>query len=297
MASAAAPQSSLDKLAAEDRTATDRAASEPQLVAARRAMIDSQLRPSGISEASLLEAMGRLPREDFVAAGQRAIAYMDRALPLGGGRMLSAPLTQARLLQEARPRRSDRALLIGGGSGYLAALLAPQVASLTVVEPERRLREMAPPEKVRAEKVMAEMATAQTVTTETGSAEAASAGMMAPRAVHWQEAPLAEGWAAGAPYDLIVIDGAAECIPDAIAIQLTPDGRLVTGVVQRGVTRLAIGRGIGPGVEHGVAQGSGQAEGAIPGRAGGTGRLALQPLAEIGFPVLEAFAAPRKWSF
>jgi protein-L-isoaspartate(D-aspartate) O-methyltransferase len=103
--------------------------------AARKAMLDSQLRTSGVNAAYVLARMGEVPREDFVPAGARGVAYMDRAIALGGGRYLAAPLVQGLMLQEARPIPADKALLIDGGSGYLAALLRPLVGSLEVIAP------------------------------------------------------------------------------------------------------------------------------------------------------------------
>ena len=103
--------------------------------AARKAMLDSQLRTSGINAAYALARMGEVAREDFVPAGARGVAYMDRAIDLGGGRWLAAPLVQGTMLQEARPAPTDKALLVDGGSGYLAALLQPLVGSLDVIAP------------------------------------------------------------------------------------------------------------------------------------------------------------------
>ena len=208
---------------------------------ARKAMIDSQLRPSGISDPKVLAAMTSTPREQYVAADQRAIAYMDRSLPLGGGRAMSAPFAQAMLLQIARPAETDKALLIGGATGYLAALLAPMVATLDVVEPETRLT-----------------------------------GVAGSKAGDWHDGPLNDGYSRNGPYDLIVIDGAIEKLPPAVGNQLAADGRIVTGLVERGVTRIAIGRKAG-------------AESDAP--------VALQTLAETGMPVLADFKEEKGWSF
>jgi protein-L-isoaspartate(D-aspartate) O-methyltransferase len=187
-------------------------------LAARRAMIDSQLRTSGVNEPWILEAMDAVPREDFVPANMREAAYIDRAIPLDGGRMLAAPLVHGRMLAEARPQASDKALLIGQPDGYLAALLRRLVDSLDTLAP----------------------------------ADAATKG--------------------GGDFSLIVIDGAVEVLPDALADRLADDGRVVTGQVLRGVTRLAIGRK-------------------------SAGSIALLPLVELGIPVLPEFAAPKRWSF
>ena len=186
--------------------------------AARRAMIDSQLRTSGVNEPWVLAAMAAIPRENFVPEAARAAAYIDRAVPLGDGRFLAAPLVHGKILAEAAPKREDKVLLIGDGEGYLAALLRPLVGSLDAVAP----------------------------------AQAAEAG---------------EGG-----YSLIVVDGAIEELPAVLAARLADDGRIVTGLALRGVTRLAAGRKA-------------------------AGEVALLPLAEIGIPVLPEFAAPKRWSF
>jgi len=101
--------------------------------AARKAMIDSQLRTSGVNAEWVLARMAAIPREDFVPEAARGVAYMDRAIPLGDGRALAAPVVQGMILQEAMPAITDKALLVDGGSGYLAALVRPLVGSLDVV--------------------------------------------------------------------------------------------------------------------------------------------------------------------
>ena len=189
------------------------------LAAARRAMIDSQLRTSGVNDPAVLEAFARVPREDHVPAAARAHAYIDRAIPLGDGHALAAPLFHGRMLVEAGLWAEDSVLLVSCGSGYLAALLEGLVAKVTSV-----------------------------------SAADAAAGK------------------AKGSYSLVLIDGAIEQLPDALAARLEDAGRLVTGLVERGVTRLATGR---------------KAAGAV----------ALLPLAEMGIPVLAEFAAPKRWSF
>jgi protein-L-isoaspartate(D-aspartate) O-methyltransferase len=100
---------------------------------ARKAMLDSQLRTSGVNAEFVLRRMGEVAREDFVSEAARGYAYIDRAIALGAGRHLAAPVVQGMMLQEARPTLADKALLIDGGSGYLAELLRPLVGSLEVV--------------------------------------------------------------------------------------------------------------------------------------------------------------------
>jgi protein-L-isoaspartate(D-aspartate) O-methyltransferase len=102
---------------------------------ARRAMIDSQLRTSGVNADYVLRRMGEVAREDYVPAAVRDIAYIDRAIALESGGFLPAPLVQGMMLQEAEPGADDHAIVVDGGSGYLAELLRPLVGKLTVLSP------------------------------------------------------------------------------------------------------------------------------------------------------------------
>lgn len=185
--------------------------------AARRAMIESQLRPSGVNESWILAAMEALPREEFLPAEAHGHAYMDRAIPLGDGRFLAAPLVHGRMLGEAAPTAQDKVLVVST-TGYLAALVKGVTGSVDLVDP----------------------------------AEAAAKKK--------------------GDYALLLIDGAIEQLPAALAARLAEGGRIVTGLVERGVTRLAAGRKLG-------------------------GEVSLLALAEIGIPVLPEFAAPKRWSF
>ena len=104
--------------------------------AARKAMIDSQLRTSGVNEPVVLARMAAVAREDFVPASARAVAYIDRAIPLDKGRRLAAPLFYGMVLAEAKPTAEDRVLVVDSGAGYLPELLRPLVASVEVITPE-----------------------------------------------------------------------------------------------------------------------------------------------------------------
>ena len=104
--------------------------------AARKAMIDSQLRTSGVNEPFVLARMGAVAREEFVPAAARAVAYIDRAIPLDNGRRLAAPLFYGMVLAEAKPSADDRVLVVDSGAGYLPELLRPLVASVEVIAPE-----------------------------------------------------------------------------------------------------------------------------------------------------------------
>ena len=190
----------------------------PDYAAARKAMIDSQLRTSGVNEPFVLERMGAVAREDFVPEGAKGTAYMDRAIRLGDGGYLPAPLFHGAMLAEARPSRGDKVLVIDGGSGYLTALVEPLVASVKTISAADALK------------------------------------------------------AKKGDYSLVLVDGAIEHVSANLAKLVAEGGRIVTGLVERGVTRLATGRK------------SGKA-------------LALLPLAEMGVPRMGAFDKPESWSF
>jgi protein-L-isoaspartate(D-aspartate) O-methyltransferase len=191
--------------------------SEQDFEAMRRAMVASQLRTNAVDDQTVLAQMGSVPRERFVPAAFHAVAYVDKGVALGHGRELNPPLSTARLLSELHPRASDRALVVGAATGYSAALLAGMVAHVTALEEQ--------PDLAR---------------------QAADALAPYPNVALVQGA-LAEGWAAGAPYDLVLIDGAVETIPTAIQQQLVDGGRLAAGLIGDGVIRMVIGSRAGQG--------------------------------------------------
>ncbi|MEH3039310.1 MAG: protein-L-isoaspartate O-methyltransferase [Sphingomonas paucimobilis] len=190
---------------------TDSIPTRPDFDAMRHAMVVSQLRTSAVSDPRVVSAMGDVAREGFVPAGQAEVAYRDAPLPLPGGREINPPLITGRLLTAAEIRPTDRVLLVGAAMGYAAAVLARLAGSVVALE-------------------------------EDASFVAAARDAIAEASVEVVEGPLNAGWAQGAPYDVIVIDGAVESVPDAIVQQLAPGGRLTTGIVDRGVTRLSLGR-------------------------------------------------------
>lgn len=198
-------------------TVVEERAGVAETEAARRAMIDSQLRVSGINDPAVLAAFLAVPREDYVPEARRAVAYADRAVALGGGEVLSPALTYGQMLIAAEASTDDSVLVIGNPGGYLAALAGKLAGKVTLVG--------------------------------TGG-----------------------DWASSGEHTLVLVDGAIEEMPAAIADVLSAQGRLVTGVVERGVTRLALGRKV-------------------------AGALALTVLAEADFAPLAAFAAKPKWSF
>ena len=198
-------------------TVVEERAGVAETESARRAMIDSQLRVSGINDLAILAAFLAVPREDFVPEARRPVAYADRAVALGDGAVLSPALTYGQMLTAAEPTAADSVLVIGNPGGYLAALAEKLAGKVTLV---------------------------------------AATG----------------DWANAGEHSLVLVDGAIEDVPAALASVVAPEGRLVTGVLERGVTRLALGRKV-------------------------AGALAMTVLAEADFAALAAFAAPRKWSF
>ena len=180
--------------------------------AMRSAMVASQLRTTGVDDVRVVAAMASVPREAFVPEASRGVAYRDTAIPLGRGRLLNAPMATARLLTEAEILPEDRVLLIGAATGYCAAVLAALGARVTAVEEDAALA---------------------------SSAREALAGMDAVEVI---EAPLPEGHPAGAPYDVLFVDGAVEQVPDTLLAQLRIGGRIATGTTDHGVFRLATGR-------------------------------------------------------
>ena len=175
-------------------------------------MVDAQLRPEGVNYPPVLEAMARVPRERFVAERARPLAYIDRSVAMGAGRMLSASPVRGKLLTEMTPLAGERALVVGCGTGYSAAVLTAMGLDVIGLESSAEL-----------------------------AARARDNGIAV------VEGPLESGWAKGAPYPLTLIDGAIEHLPDAIIAQLTAHGRLGTALVDSGICRLAIGRRAGDG--------------------------------------------------
>jgi len=172
----------------------------------RALMVDAQVRPNQVSDARVISAMRSLPREAFAPPGARV--YADADVALGGGRFLLAPMTIARLTQLVLRDNPKTILVIGAGAGYGAAILASAGARVTALESEPGLDTGA----------LAKFAPG--VTSVTG--------------------PLEAGFAAGAPYDAIFIEGAVAEIPPALAAQLAPGGRLLTILADKGSLGRAV---------------------------------------------------------
>jgi len=207
--------------------------------AARRAMVDGQLRPEGVVDARVVHAMAHVPRENFVPAEARALAYGDRPVPLGKGRALGSPVATGRLLSELEPRQGERALVVGAGSGYGAAVLDSLGLEVTAIESDPDLASLAKAASPKIKLIVGD---------------------------------LAAGHPGGAPYDLILIDGAVDRIPDAITAQLIEGGRIGAALIDRGVTRLAVGRNVG-------------------------GRVGLRTIADADVAPLPGFERPKAFIF
>ncbi len=177
----------------------------------RRAMVASQLRTTGVSDPRVIAAMGDVPRERFVPSELRAAAYSDLLVPLGSGRHLNTPLSLGRMLSEASLRGHERALVIGAATGYSAAVLERLVASVVAVE-------------------------------EVPALAAFAREALGSSRVELVEAVLAEGHEAGGPYDFILFDGAVEIVPQQIVDQVADGGQVALALLDKGVSRLCVGR-------------------------------------------------------
>ena len=184
----------------------------------RAKMVDGQLRTTDVGSVPLLDAMASVPREAFVPARLKMLAYIDEDLeiaPAGspsGARYLMEPSPFAKMVQLAAVGKGDVVLDIGCGTGYSAAVLARLASSVIALECDPELA-------AKATATLAELGDDNAVVV---------------------QGPLAEGWAAEAPYDVIVINGAVESIPDSLFKQLKEGGRLVAveGLGNAGVARL-----------------------------------------------------------
>jgi protein-L-isoaspartate(D-aspartate) O-methyltransferase len=180
----------------------------------RTAMVESQLRVSKVTDEAVIRAMRHVPRELFVPVGSAARAYVDEAVAIAPGRFMMQPVVLGRLLSAASPRAGDTALVVGAGLCYTAAVLAEIGATVFAVESDAALAASAETNLVRAGYSHVTVAAADAT----------------------------EGLAAHAPYNLIVIDGAVDFIPDALSAQLAEGGVLVGVVTENGVGRGVLGR-------------------------------------------------------
>jgi protein-L-isoaspartate(D-aspartate) O-methyltransferase len=165
---------------------------------ARFNMIEQQIRPWNVLDQDVLDLLVVVKREDFVPPACKNLAFVDTEIPLPGGEAMFTPKLEARLLQEVQLKKHETVLEIGAGSGYMAALLAHKGRAVTTVEIRPELKAMAEQNLARAGVTNA--------TVELGNG--------------------AHGWAKGAPFDVIVISGALEMLPEAFLKQVKVGGRI-----------------------------------------------------------------------
>lgn len=170
--------------------------------AARLNMVEGQIKPNKVIDQALIDAMMAVPRERFVPADRRGVAYVDEDVAVGGGRVLMEPRVLGRLLNDARITPDSRVLIVGAGTGYSAALISRLAGKVVALEEDKTL-----------------LAAARGTLAELGAQRVIAA-----------EGRLAEGWAAEGPYDVILVDGAVADVPAALVAQLAPGGRLLTVV-------------------------------------------------------------------
>ena len=216
----------------------------------RRTMVERQLRPFDLTDVPLLERFLQVPRDLFLPSSQASVAYSDLAVTVKGAgghkRTLLPPLVLGRMLQGGAPREGEKVLAIGG-AGYSAALLSGLAGEVVMLECDAELAR-------RAREGLTALGVSN-VRVETG--------------------PLSQGVAAGAPYDLIVVEGGVESGLDALFAQLAPNGRLMAIVTPE--------PGAGQHVVRFERQG-GQAAGRVS-------------LLSAGAPILEGFAKAPAFSF
>lgn len=188
--------------------------------AAREAMVDCQVRPSDVTRFPIIEAMLNVPREEFIPAALKPIAYLGEHIPLAPGRVVLDPRVFAKMLDALNPGPTDLVLDVGCGMGYSTAVIARMSEAVVALEEDATLA-------ARAEALLSEHSVDNAIT-ETG--------------------PLAAGVAGQGPYDAIIIEGGIEILPEAILDQLKPGGRIVAIFLEGrgGQARLGlrIGRGI-----------------------------------------------------
>jgi len=165
---------------------------------ARSNMVEQQIRTWEVLDQAVLDLLYVVPREDFVPPARRTLAFVDMEIPIGDGEKMMAPKMEARILQELSPRKTERVLEVGTGSGYLTALLAHRAAHVHSVEIRPALAAIG--------RGNLERHGVDNVTLETGDA--------------------ARGWPTRAPYDVIVLTGSTPVLPKALLAQLSPGGRL-----------------------------------------------------------------------
>lgn len=186
---------------------------------ARANMVEQQIRPWEVLDQDVLDLLYVVPREDFVPAKHRSLAFSDLEIPIGEGERMWAPKLEARVLQELNVKKTDRVLEVGTGSGYLTALLSHRAAQVFSVEIKPKLAAFG--------RANLERHGAENLTLEIGDA--------------------ARGWPSHAPYDVIVLTGSTPILPGAVVEQLASNGRLFAVVGEPPVMTARIVTAAAPG--------------------------------------------------
>lgn len=185
---------------------------------ARATMVDTQVRPADVTRFPVIEAMLTVPREVFVPAPRRAVAYAGENVPLPGGRVLLDPRTIGKMIDALDIQPRDLVLDVGCGTGYAAALIGRMAGAVVALEDD-------PARAAEAEAALA-AAGADNVAVVSG--------------------PLASGWAEQAPYDVILISGGAvETVPETLTVQLAEGGRIAALFVEGALGTVCIGLATG----------------------------------------------------
>lgn len=178
--------------------------------AARHNMVESQVRPNGITDHRIIDAMAQVKREDFVPAERKTIAYLDEDVQLKEGRFLIEPMAFARMVHLALIKPTDKVLVVGAGTGYGARVIAMLAKSVVALESDPDL-----------------LALARGFLAGTGNVEVV-------------EGSLAAGHAAGAPYDVIIVEGRIAAVPESLFAQLANEGRIVAAIGNTDVSKMQI---------------------------------------------------------
>lgn len=179
----------------------------------RRTMVDTQVRPSDVTSFTVIDAMLAVPREAFVPAASRDLAYVGGPVALSGARQLMEPRTIAKMLNALEVTPKDLVLEIGPGTGYTTALLARMAEAVVAVEEDEALAR---------------------------DAEAALLAQGADNAAVLT-GPLVEGSARNAPYDAIAVFAGVEQMPQAILDQLKDGGRIAAVFMQGALGEARLG--------------------------------------------------------
>ena len=195
---------------------------------ARTNMVEQQIRTWEVLDQDVLDLLYTVPREDFVLPACRNLAFTDMEIPVGAGQKMWSPKMEARVLQEMAPRRSDRVLEIGTGSGYLTALLAHRAAEVVSLEINPALAAFG------RENLARHGCDNVKVLVEDGAQG---------------QAP---GFRSGAPWDVIVLTGSVPVLPKSILESLAPGGRLFAAVGEAPAMSAQLVTCVAPGAQRSV---------------------------------------------